>query len=152
MHITRYTDYALRVLIYLNAQGRELSTIQSVADSYEISKNHLMKVVHQLTLGGYVESVRGKNGGIRLARPAEEINIGALVRETEPDMLLVECFRAQNECVITPVCALKPMLAEALRAFLEVLDRYTLADIVHSRHQARLSGLLGIELVNLEVE
>ena len=90
MHITRYTDYSLRVLIYLALQQERLVTIQQIADSYDISKNHLMKVVHQLTLKGYIESVRGKNGGLRLHRRPEDINIGVLVRETEQDMNLVE--------------------------------------------------------------
>ena len=117
MHITRYTDYSLRVLIYLALQQERLVTIQQIADSYDISKNHLMKVVHQLTLKGYIESVRGKNGGLRLHRRPEDINIGVLVRETEQDMNLVECFSSDNQCCITPVCGLKNILAEALRAF-----------------------------------
>ncbi|MDR9425807.1 MAG: Rrf2 family transcriptional regulator [Marinobacter sp.] len=144
MHITRYTDYSLRVLIYLAAEGDRLATIQEIADSYDISKNHLMKVVHQLNKKGYIETIRGKNGGMRLHRAPEEINIGILVRETEQDLNIVECFSSRNTCKITPVCGLKSMFNEALKAFLEVLDQYTLADIVQSRHQSQLLRLLQI--------
>ena len=144
MHITRYTDYSLRVLIYLALQQERLVTIQQIADSYDISKNHLMKVVHQLTLKGYIESVRGKNGGLRLHRRPEDINIGVLVRETEQDMNLVECFSSDNQCCITPVCGLKNILAEALRAFLNILDQYTLADILTERQKPQLLRLLQI--------
>lgn len=144
MHITRYTDYSLRVLIYLALQQERLATIQQIADSYDISKNHLMKVVHQLTLKGYVESVRGKNGGLRLHRRPEDINIGVLVRETEQDMNLVECFSNDNQCCITPVCGLKKILAEALQTFLDTLDQYTLADILPQRQKPQLLRLLQI--------
>ncbi|MCK2149877.1 MULTISPECIES: RrF2 family transcriptional regulator [Marinobacter] len=144
MHITRYTDYSIRVLIYLALQEERLATIQQIASSYDISKNHLMKVVHQLTLKGYVESIRGKNGGLRLHRKPEDINIGVLVRETEQDLNLVECFSSGNKCRITPVCGLKNILAEALRAFLETLDQYTLADILPERQKPQLLRLLQI--------
>ncbi|MBI42846.1 Rrf2 family transcriptional regulator [Marinobacter lutaoensis] len=142
MHITRYTDYSLRVLIYLAVQGDRLATIQEIADSYEISKNHLMKVVHQLNKRGYVETIRGKNGGMRLNRVPEEINVGILVRETEQDLDLLECFSSKDTCKITPVCGLKPMFAEALEGFLGVLDRYTLADVIQAPHRPQLLRLL----------
>lgn len=144
MHITRYTDYSLRVLIYLAVQDERLATIQEIADSYDISKNHLMKVVHQLTLKGYIESLRGKNGGLRLNRRPEDINVGVLVRETEQDLALVECFSAGNQCCITPVCGLKNVLAEALQAFLATLDKYTLADLAPHRQKPQLLRLLQI--------
>jgi len=144
MHITRYTDYSLRVLVYLAACGDRLVTIQDVADAYDISKNHLMKVVHQLNLKGYIETVRGKNGGMRLRRQPSSINIGALVRDTEPDFNLVECFSANNQCCITPVCDLQSMLREALKAFLTTLDAYTLADVVRQPQQSQLLRLLQI--------
>ena len=144
MHITRYTDYSLRVLVYLAVQGEELATIQQIADSYEISKNHLMKVVHQLNKKGYIETVRGKKGGMRLQMAPEDINVGILVRETEQDLSVVECFSSRNACRITPVCGLKSMFGEALAAFLEVLDRYTLADIIHDQHRPQLLRLLQI--------
>ena len=131
-------------MIYLALQQERLVTIQQIADSYDISKNHLMKVVHQLTLKGYIESVRGKNGGLRLHRRPEDINIGVLVRETEQDMNLVECFSSDNQCCITPVCGLKNILAEALRAFLNTLDQYTLADILTERQKTQLLRLLQI--------
>ena len=144
MHITRYTDYSLRVLIYLAVQGDELATIQQIADSYEISKNHLMKVVHQLNKKGYIETVRGKKGGMRLQMAPGDINVGTLVRETEQDLSVVECFASGDACRITPVCGLKSMFGEALAAFLEVLDRYTLADIIHDQHRPQLLRLLQI--------
>ncbi|AZR41924.1 RrF2 family transcriptional regulator [Marinobacter salarius] len=144
MHITRYTDYSLRVLVYLAAQGDELATIQQIADSYEISRNHLMKVVHQLNKKGYIETVRGKKGGMRLQMAPRDINVGTLVRETEQDLSVVECFSSGDACRITPVCGLKSMFGEALAAFLEVLDRYTLADIIHDQHRPQLLRLLQI--------
>ncbi|MDX5336021.1 MULTISPECIES: RrF2 family transcriptional regulator [Marinobacter] len=144
MHITRYTDYSLRVLIYLAEQGDRLATIQEIADSYEISKNHLMKVVHQLNKKGYIETIRGKKGGMRLHMAPNEINIGVLVRETEQDLSIVECFSSKNTCKITPVCGLKAMFAEALKAFLETLDKYTLADVIQDKHRPQLVRLLQI--------
>lgn len=92
MHITRYTDYSLRVLIFLGLEKDRLCTIQEISESYNISSNHLMKVVHALNKKGYIETVRGKNGGMRLRMEPNEIRIGVLVREMEPDMSLVECF------------------------------------------------------------
>ena len=144
MHITRYTDYSLRVLIYLAAEGDRLATIQEIADSYDISKNHLMKVVHQLNKKGYIETIRGKKGGMRLHMAPQDINIGILVRETEQDLSIVECFSSKNACKITPVCGLKSMFGEALKAFLEVLDRYTLANVIQDHHRPQLLRLLQI--------
>ena len=125
MHITRYTDYSIRVLIYLAVQGDRLTTIQEIADSYEISKNHLMKVVHQLNKKGYIETIRGKKGGMRLHMAPADINMGILLRETEQDLSIVECFSSKNACRITPVCGLKSIFAEALGAFLATLDNYS---------------------------
>ncbi len=144
MHITRYTDYSLRVLIYLAAEGDRLAPIQEIADSYDISKNHLMKVVHQLNKKGYIETIRGKKGGMRLHMAPQDINIGILVRETEQDLSIVECFSSKNACKITPVCGLISMFGEALKAFLEVLDRYTLADVIQDHHRPQLLRLLQI--------
>lgn len=144
MHITRYTDYSIRVLIYLAVQGDRLTTIQEIADSYEISKNHLMKVVHQLNKKGYIETVRGKKGGMRLHMAPGDINMGILVRETEQDMSIVECFSSKSACRIAPVCGLKSMFAEALDAFLRALDKYTLADIIQEQHRPQLLRLLQI--------
>jgi Rrf2 family nitric oxide-sensitive transcriptional repressor len=142
MRLTRYTDYALRVLIHLALEGDALATIQAIADRYQISKNHLTKVVHELQKSGYVDTVRGKHGGLRLRLAPHEVNIGKLVRETERELAIVECFGADNRCVITPHCALRSVLGEALDAFLHTLDRYTLADLL--RRPGALRRVLGI--------
>jgi len=136
VQLTRYSDYSLRVLIYLALAPNRLVTIEDIARSYGISKAHLMKVVHQLGLAGYVETVRGRGGGLRLARPAEEIRVGEVVRSTEESMALAECFEAgTGQCAIEPVCGLRSVLHEALAAFLAVLDRYTIEDLVARRRK-----------------
>ena len=138
MRLTRYTDYAMRVLLYVGAQDKErLSQISEISRTYGISQNHLMKVVNDLVNAGYLESVRGRFGGIRLARPAAEINVGAVVRHTEEGFDLVDC----GSCIIAPACGLTGALAEALTAFLKVLDGYSLADL--SAQRANLSALFG---------
>jgi Rrf2 family nitric oxide-sensitive transcriptional repressor len=142
MRLTTYTDYTLRTLIYLALERERLARIADIAESYGISENHLMKVVHRLGLAGYVETVRGKHGGLRLAEPPEAINLGEVVRRTEPDLDLVPCFEPSGLCRIRPACALKGVLGEALGAFLAVLDRYTLADLIRPRRE--LAGLLGL--------
>jgi len=143
MHLTRFTDYSLRVLIFLAVKGEERSTIHEIAGRFDISRNHLMKVVQDLSHKGYITAIRGKNGGLLLKKAPEEIRLGKLVRDTEHDLLLVECFGDSNECRITPACQLKPILAEALRAFLAVLDKYTLADMLGPR-ESQLVELLRI--------
>ncbi|TQR34244.1 Rrf2 family transcriptional regulator [Lysinibacillus sphaericus] len=137
MRLTLYTDYSLRTLIYLGAKGDgQLSTIQEISDAYNISKNHLMKVTHQLGLLGYIETIRGRGGGIRLAIDPKTITIGEIVRHTEEDFHLVECFDKENNlCKIAPECQLKGILYEALQAYLTVLDRYTLDDFLHSKEK-----------------
>lgn len=132
MKLTRYTDYALRVLMHLAARPERLSSIGEIARSYGISQNHLMKVVHDLRKEDYVAAVRGRSGGIRLARPASEINVGDVVRHTEEDLRLADC----GSCLIARACGLVGVLDEALAAFLAVLDRHTLADLVDSRAEA----------------
>ncbi len=134
MKLTLYTDYSLRVLIFLaSKQTDELSNIKEIAEAYGISKNHLMKVTYELGKMGMIDTIRGRNGGIRLAKELEDINIGKLVRATEEDFHLVECFdKEHNSCVITPVCGLKHVLGRALNAYLSVLDEYTLADLVQN--------------------
>lgn len=139
MRLTRYTDYAMRVLLYLGAQPEKVCSIGEIARAYGISRNHLMKVAHDLGKAGYVEGVRGRSGGIRLARPAEKINVGAVVRGSEEGFELVEC----GSCVIAPACRLSGVLDEALAAFLAVLDRYTLADLLKKR--SKLLSLFAIE-------
>lgn len=129
MRLTLYSDYSLRVLLYLSRKGEEAATISELADFYEISRNHLVKVVHNLGLNGFIITSRGKNGGIRLARSADEITVGEVVRKTEPDFDLLECFNPETDhCVISKSCHLKSVLFEARAAFIDVLDRYTLAD------------------------
>lgn len=129
MKLTLFADYSMRVLLYLGARPDRLCSIGEVAQAYGISQNHLMKVVNQLARSGDVESVRGRSGGIRLGRPPEEINIGALIRQTEDGFDLVDC----GGCVVAPACGLTGVLKEALGAFLAVLDRYTLADLLTKR-------------------
>lgn len=141
MQITRYTDYGIRVLAYCALRRGVLVTTQEIADRHGISGNHLVKVVQELSRLGYVEAVRGKGGGLRLARTPERINLGELVRALE-DMELVECFEAGNACRITPACRLRGILGEALSAFIGVLSRYTLADVVAA--PADMARLLGV--------
>jgi Rrf2 family nitric oxide-sensitive transcriptional repressor len=142
MRLTVYTDYALRVLIYIAVHPEPKPTIGQIAASYDISRNHLMKVVYQLGVAGYIETSRGKNGGLRLAHRPEDIGLGELVRGTEPDFALVPCFAADNAlCAITPSCRLRGVLAQARAAFLQVLDSHTLADLVEN--EAELRALLG---------
>lgn len=130
MRLTLYTDYSLRVLLYLSGHPDRLATITELADFYKISRNHLVKVVHELGLSGYVQTVRGKHGGIRLARPADQILIGDVVRKTEPDLNLLECFDpSTDQCRITQTCKLKGVLFQARRDFLKELDQHTLADL-----------------------
>ncbi|MYM22382.1 Rrf2 family transcriptional regulator [Duganella sp. FT135W] len=137
MRLTSFTDYSLRTLLYLAANRDRLVTIQDIADLHVISKNHLMKVVYQLGLSGLVETVRGRNGGLRLAKEPKEINIGALVRTTETDFFMAECFdRASDTCPLTPNCKLKHTLNEATKAFLAVLDQQTLEDMLPTAEPA----------------
>lgn len=174
MRLTNYSDYALRSLMYLavKPEPQELANISDIADSYHISKSHLTKIIHQLAKLGYIDSVRGKNGGIRLACAPKDINLGVLIKQIEPDFELVECFSeslpkqgdqskqkglpialieetasieennkaSKVGCVISPVCQLKVVFFEALSAFITVLERYTLADIISN--EAELDEIL----------
>ena len=189
MRLTNYSDYALRSLIYLavKPEPQTLANISDIARSYDISKSHLTKIIHQLGQLGYIDSVRGKNGGIRLARAPKDINLGVLIKQIEPDFALVECFATKvpsnddsNDdstddgtnhdttydnghdeaktpglpltlidelavtenntklgCVISPVCQLKGVFFEALTAFINVLEGYTLADIINNEDELR---------------
>lgn len=146
MRLTQYTDFSLRVLIYLGLNHHRRCTIREISAAYGISRNHLMKVVQQLAAEGFVDSVRGVGGGLTLRGQPADIELGTLVRAMEPDLGLVECMRPGNECVITPACALTGMLVEARQAFLGVLDGYTLADILTPSRRRELAGLLDIRL------
>ncbi|MEW6312649.1 MAG: Rrf2 family transcriptional regulator [Pseudomonadota bacterium] len=131
MQLTRFTDYALRVLIYLAAHPDRMATISEIAASYGISENHLMKIVHHLSTRGYIETVRGKGGGMRLARRPELINIGEVVRDTEDNLDIVECFNQEKrDCPLLPACVLKSILSEARKNFMATLDRYNLQDLL----------------------
>lgn len=165
MRLTQYSDFALRSLIYLAVKPRsdEFVNIADIAHSYRISKNHLTKIIHQLSKLGYIDTVRGKNGGIRLAMHPRDINIGQLFRHTESDFALVQCFDELHQnrsntdpariptvnftttttsfCAIAPACTLKSAIAEATAAFIAVLDRYTLDDFI--KNQGELLELLG---------
>lgn len=132
MKLTSYTDYALRVLMHLAARPDRHASIGEMARAYRISHNHLMKVVHDLRKAGYLNAVRGRAGGVRLALPASEIKVGAVVRHTEGGFELVDC----GSCLISPACRLTGVLQEALGAFMTVLDRYSLADLVEGRDAA----------------
>lgn len=172
MRLTNYSDYALRSLIYLAVKPEPhlLANISDIANSYNISRSHLTKIIHQLGQLGYIDSVRGKNGGIRLARAPKDINLGVLIKQIEPDFDLVECFippslpsnnrnsavsaratglpitlidegaNKSTGCVIGPVCQLKGVFFEALTAFINVLEGYTLADIIDN--ESELAKLL----------
>jgi Rrf2 family nitric oxide-sensitive transcriptional repressor len=140
MRLTTFSDYSFRVLLYLASRPQDLATIGDIARAYGISENHLMKVVHQLARLGYVETVRGKGGGMRLARPAASINVGEVLRGTEDGFVLAECMDEGGDCRIARACGLKRAFAEALEAFLRVLDGYTLDDL--ARPDAPLARLL----------
>ncbi len=133
MRLTQWTDYTLRVLMYCAAaQDRPAAvTITEVADAYDISRSHLTKIVQQLGATGLLETSRGRGGGMRLRRAPSDINLGAVVRATETDFHLVECFDlATNHCRLTPHCGLRGILAQAMHAFMQVIDQYTLADLM----------------------
>ncbi len=133
MRLTLHTDYALRLLMLLALEPDENHTVEEVARRYGVSRNHMNKVVQTLAQAGFVDSARGRGGGVRLARAAEKINIGAVVRATEDNFDIVECFNSgKNACTASPECGMRGPLQEALSAFLGVLDRYSLADLMGS--------------------
>jgi Rrf2 family nitric oxide-sensitive transcriptional repressor len=144
MKLTRYTDYALRVLMHLAAQPDRLASIGEMARTYRISQNHLMKVVHDLRKAGFLDAVRGRSGGVRLARLPEDIRVGDVVRHTEGGFDLVDC----ESCVIARACSLTGALRQALVAFMDVLDNYTLADLVRERQDGLRQLLAAIGAAN----
>lgn len=135
MRLSTFSDYSLRVLMYLGVHTERLTTIAEIAGAYGISENHLMKVVHQLGRMGYIETVRGKGGGMRLAKQPTDIRLGEVIHQTETDWALVECFATGANCQIHTACRLPAILDEALAAMFSVLDRYTLADLLQSPDQ-----------------
>ncbi|MFG6118606.1 MULTISPECIES: Rrf2 family transcriptional regulator [Thalassobacillus] len=139
MRLKKYTDYALRVLIYTASKPEgELASIKEISKVFDISENHLSKIVHQLNKLDMLTTIRGRSGGIRLAKPPEEINVGDVVRKMEDDFILLECFdRGSDHCVITPACKLKHVLNDALEAFLNILDEYTLQDLLSNKSRLR---------------
>ena len=142
MKLNLQTDYALRVLIYVGTNSEGLSTIQEIADAFSISKAHLMKVVHRLGKAGYLDTIRGKNGGMRLKQLAETVRVGDVVRSIEEDLAVIGCLSQDCFCQIQPPCVLKGALRDATKAFLAVLDNYTLADLLAPR--TALAVLLGV--------
>lgn len=145
MNLKKYTDYGLRVLIFTGLKRKgELASIKEISSTYNISTHHLGKIVHELTKLGLVESIRGRNGGIRLAKPAEDMNVGQIVRMLEGDFTILECFdKESNHCIISPGCTLKHALNKALHAFFHVLDGYTIQDLITNENELR--KLMGIE-------
>ena len=143
MRLTLYTDLSLRLLMFLALKPDGLATIHDAAERYRVSRNHLMKVARQLGQTGFIETVRGRGGGLRLSRPPTEIRIGDVVRTTEEDFRMVECFDpSRNTCGLAPACRLQGVLGEALGAYLAALDKYTLAD--RTAHGPAMRQLLGL--------
>lgn len=131
MQLTRFTDYGLRCLMYLAARPVALTSVKEIADHYGVSRNHMVKVAHRLSQLGYIETAKGKGGGLRIASGTKDLRLGDVVRNLEPNMFMVECFNAEtNACRITDSCRLKHYLFDATAAFIESLNRYTLADTV----------------------
>ena len=142
MRLTFSTDYALRLLMLVGLETDRLVTIEEVADRFEISKNHLMKVAYQLGQEGYLETVRGRNGGLRLGKAPDRVVVGEVVRKMEPDFAVVECENPAGSCRIAPCCTLRSAMREAVQAFLAKLDQYTLEELL--RPKSKLRQLLGV--------
>ena len=134
MQLTRFTDYSLRSLMYLASHPERLSSVKEISEHYGISRNHLVKVVHRLSQLGYIETLKGKGGGIQIANGTEKLRLGVLISELEPNMNLVECFDSKtNTCRITGACQLKHYLFEAARSFINTMNKYTLADTIKNK-------------------
>jgi Rrf2 family nitric oxide-sensitive transcriptional repressor len=130
MRLTTMTDYSLRLIMYAGRHRDRLCTIAEIAHAHDISEAHLMKITHRLALGGWLETIRGKGGGLRLAREPNTVNLGELVRYIEPDFAIVECLGVGDTCMLTGNCRLTGVLVEALQAFMAKLDATTLADVI----------------------
>jgi Rrf2 family nitric oxide-sensitive transcriptional repressor len=135
MRLSTFTDYSLRVLMYLAAKPGRRATIAQVAEAFGVSEHHLVKVVHALGRAGWLANVRGKGGGLELAVPASDITVGEVVRHTEGPAVMAECFEEGNSCYITPDCRLRDVLVDSVKAFYAVLDKHTIADVVKNRRQ-----------------
>ena len=146
MRLTQHTDYGLRLLMYVALKNGQRCTIREAAESFAISRNHLMKIASLLQHHGVLNATRGKGGGLQLAKPANSLRLGDLVQTLEPDMALAECLGENNQCVVTSQCLLIGVLSDALQEFLRSLNRYTLDDICAPK-QRELRRLLRIELV-----
>ena len=134
MQLTRFTDYGLRTLMYVAARSENSASVKEVAEHYDISRNHLVKVVHRLSQLGYIETTKGKGGGIKIAKDTEKLRLGDLIQKLEPNMNMVECFDAKtNTCRITGSCQLKHYLFEATQNFINTMNKYTLADTVQNK-------------------
>lgn len=137
MRLTAYSDYSLRVLMYVGLLGDERATIDEICEAYGISRGHVMKIVNDLGRMGYLETIRGRAGGLKLAIPPEAIGVGEVIRKTETDFAMVPCFESAKLCPITPSCALKGALALATREYLKALDQFTLADLIAAKGSLR---------------
>ena len=144
MRLTQFTDYSLRVLIYLALQPDERTTIDQLTNAYDVSRHHIRSVVHHLAKLGYIDSIQGKGGGITLALEPAQVSIREIIESTENDFHIVECFNSQgNACPIEPICVLKQALSEASKSFLQTLDGYTIEDLIKNK-KTQLTGLLEI--------
>lgn len=144
MRLTLHTDYALRVLMYVGIKGETLSTIPEIVKHFDISRGHVMKVVHHLGQLGYLDTIRGKGGGIRLAQKPAQINVGAVVRDMEEELAVLGCLQeSEGYCRIEQCCVLRQALRDATDAFLASLDRYTLVDLIKPRRSLARSLALG---------
>lgn len=137
MHLTTFSDYSMRVLMYLALQQEQRVTIGDIAQCYQISDNHLTKVVHSLARAGYIKTIRGKGGGLKLNRPVELINLGEVLRKTEGEEGLLPCVQGEGGCCLIPVCRLTGILRESQQAMYQVLDKYTLADLLVDKTSLR---------------
>lgn len=137
MHLTSFSDYALRLLLYAAERPERLITIEEAATAYEISRTHLTKVANHLTRTGFMKAVRGRSGGLMLARPAEAIRLGEVLRATEPDFVIVECFGDMEACNLSPSCRLRGVISDAFASFFETMDRHTIHDLLADPQRAR---------------
>ncbi len=146
MRITRHTDYAFRVLMYVALKQGQIATISEIAERYDISRHHLTKVVNRLNQKGHLTATRGKNGGLTLPCPPEEISVGRVFRDMESELSVVECIDDPGACALSPRCELQGLFCSAMNAFVAVLDRKTLRDLVPQSDQMQMRSLLAIEL------